>query len=135
MGFDSCWRNQTPSDGMSAGVFVLGDLGSFGTFGKGGGLGNLPVLRGGYREYLYFGKYAKYREYAPGGSVKGEFSAGCVTGARCWRSGPHLPVVVHPHPAVLSSPARGGCKVTPCLPGQRRYNTVREYLSFLRTST
>ena len=66
-------------------------------------------------------------------------SVKCVAGIgvpqRCCRSGPHLPVVVHTHPAVLSSPARGGCKVTLYLPGQRRDNTVREYLSFLRTST
>ena len=54
-----------------------------------------------------------------------------VVGAAC----PHLPVVVHTHPAVLSSPARGGGEVTPCLPGQRRYNTVREYLSYCTSST
>ena len=45
----------------------MGHLGSFGTFGKGCGLGHLLVLRGFYREYLCSEKYAKYREYAPGG--------------------------------------------------------------------
>ena len=45
----------------------MGGLGTFGTFGKGGGLGNLPVLRGFYRKHPYAEKYAKYREYAPGG--------------------------------------------------------------------
>ena len=45
----------------------MGSSGTFGTFGKGCGLGNSPVLRAFYREYPSFGKYAKYREYAPGG--------------------------------------------------------------------
>ena len=108
------------------GGFGLGGFGTFGTFGKGGGLGNLPVLRRFYREHPYAEKYAKYREYAPGGSLSRcapphAFRALSVSLRST--SPPHVFRALSVSLTLDISPARGGDKTGFVFRGQIRHNT------------